>query len=765
MITNTFYSKNNKNAIKGVLNEDTLSRYNKHLDAKYDHIVNETMDYVFSQIKPMPPTGMSKDDYLLLINKKVYAIVISLIEKDTEFQKKAKSTAPAFTSPEDIIKMRETFNQKQDEIQGVMEYPRPTVYKKEIDKDGMETRLEQLETERSPVKKLQPVSFLYPMDTQDNVNKAEITRNFEELAKNRKNEEIVVEKFTQNYMGNGVGASFQDGIDASFQDGVGASFQDGDSLSTPIHLLNRKEAQTDYFMQRPPPNNIEMRDSSVILAPSLSNQENFMSHLANKNNDIQTPPQQQNSLEFSNAFAVTPNNLYKEPAFRKIEKKYFVLFDSMNRDLYLYPNQTSFQIKFAPDNNNFVYHALYDEHNTLLLNEKTISMGNDSDINIQETFDNIQSITCTSASVPTNPTFYETNPTTAKTVYSNIYNEQYLYLVVPEIKGPYRGGNTITSNAFSKLIVDPSSNVHGPSYTNSFTNLLVNDMEIFEYSPVSAGKIDKMTLNLMNKNGNFYNFGIDKLYVESIEPGTQRTNSYCGTSFLSTILILQQSNPEYAKYCSHVTNMDCTYLNSHPITTADKVYFYDTFPTQDQVVFLEDTISISRVKYVDQLFIHIHLSYKKDGKNVPVLLQQIIPPALYKNYYVVLVEKHTNQSEYFAIDGFTATYTSLISTEKLKKAGTSYRIGIAQRNLRGQNTDDSHSLFSRGGYYICNVDHFKIEINFPYEKLPPSIKNNYNNGDIFLIQDKMQISYNFQITISVKDYVDVHSKLNESGNN
>ena len=61
---------------------------------------------------------------------------------------------------------------------------------------------------------------------------------------------------------------------------------------------------------------------------------------------------------------------------------------------------------------------------------------------------------------------------------------------------------------------------------------------------------------------------------------------------------------------------------------------------------------------------------------------------------------------------------------------------------------------------------FKIEINFPYENLPQYIKDGYYNpGDIFLIQDKMQISYNFEIKTMVKDYVVVNSKINDSGNN
>jgi hypothetical protein len=382
-------------------------------------------------------------------------------------------------------------------------------------------------------------------------------------------------------------------------------------------------------------------------------------------------------------------------------------------------------------------------------------------MNIRETFDNIQSITCSSVSVPTNPSFYEKN------VYSNIYNQQYLYLVIPEIKGPYRGGNALTSNAFSKLLVDPSSNVKGLSNTNSFTNLIVNENEIFDYSPVSAGKIDKMTLNLMNKNGNFINFGIDKLFIESIEEGVERTNSYCGKPFISTFITIQQTNDEYSKYCNQYYRTDCNYLNSHPIIEADKLYFYNTFPSKDQIIFLEEYITISKVKYVNDLLLHVYFSYKKNGKNIPVLLQNLIPTPLLKNYYVVLFDKNDNSTNYFSIDSFTSTYTILISTDKIGKY-SNYRIGIAQKNMRGENDTDIGSFFSNNGFYVYTIDPinpFKIEINYPYHQLPNNIKNNYNSGDIFLIQDKMQISYNFQITISIKDYGDVHSKLNESGNN
>lgn len=94
-----------------------------------------------------------------------------------------------------------------------------------------------------------------------------------------------------------------------------------------------------------------------------------------------------------------------EPKFNLIEKKYYIIFDSKYRDLELYPLPVNFQVKFAPTTNNFIYNSYYDKYNTLILAEKSINYGTNTEINIQETFDNIKSIKCTFASVPVNQIF------------------------------------------------------------------------------------------------------------------------------------------------------------------------------------------------------------------------------------------------------------------------------------------------------------------------------------------------------------------------
>ena len=62
-----------------------------------------------------------------------------------------------------------------------------------------------------------------------------------------------------------------------------------------------------------------------------------------------------------------------------------------------------------------------------------------------------------------------------------------------------------------------------------------------------------------------------------------------------------------------------------------------------------------------------------------------------------------------------------------------------------------------GGFRITNInketspDKSNISINFPYNNLPDYLKENNHENDVFLIQDKLQLSYTFKVTEMVKD--------------
>ena len=65
MITNLFYSNNNKEAIKSIIIEETKVKNIGNLDL----IINDTMQYVSSQVSKTTPKGMKQEEYLFLMNK------------------------------------------------------------------------------------------------------------------------------------------------------------------------------------------------------------------------------------------------------------------------------------------------------------------------------------------------------------------------------------------------------------------------------------------------------------------------------------------------------------------------------------------------------------------------------------------------------------------------------------------------------------------------------------------------------------------------
>jgi hypothetical protein len=132
----------------------------------------------------------------------------------------------------------------------------------------------------------------------------------------------------------------------------------------------------------------------------------------------------------------------------------------------------------------------------------------------------------------------------------------------------------------------------------------------------------------------------------------------------------------------------------------------------------------------------------------------------------------TNTNYYLKVYGFT---NDGVITEDIPNKNIltkSIKIGIIKGNLRGTNSDDAYSLLSKNGFRAISVGttsdtQWQVEIDFPYENLSKYLKdpNLYKDSQIFLIQDKLQISYTFIITTAIKSYKEVRSKLNESGNN
>ena len=740
MIRNLFFANNNTNIIKSIINEDTGSNVD-------DKIIMETMNYVYSQVSPTPPKGVDQKEYLFLMNKKVCSIVTPLLKESKKSEYGLQQ--PAIIQSKKIVKKGINKDHKEVshgnntifddllvknyETPNIIDYPKPSMNNKFTD-ENISTHIKSIEDERSVlIPKIKPVDLSVKNDN------AELPDTL----------------------------SLYNKILTDYESTIGGND------STPISSLNE--------INNMQINNNQLQSNNGLL-------EHFSSMIDNNNSfketDIFKRP--------LNSVYSPENILFKEPEYKVVEKKFYIIFDSSDRDLHEYPNPSSFQVKFAPIGNSLKYSSYYDDLGTLILKEKTVVYGDATNLSVQETFDNINSIAVKSVNVPVNLIYLGTKePQNDHTTLlknscvNNIYKESYVYLVIPELRGPYRGGNLLAYNAFAKLLIDYSSVAYVDKQSNfisyNFTTLTTTDRdECFIYEPVSAGKVDKMTLNLVNKSGQLYNFGIDKLYIESFLQGEMLYNGYCGSKFMTTKFIIQNVNDEYKKYCElYYNGLSCNTLNSHSVNEGDLLYFYDTMPNSEQVIYLEDYVKINKIKLNKKYNKHeVFVSYSKiiegEENDVFINFKYLIPEANFNNYYIVFQNTSTNLNYFFKILDFTDSSVIIDDTIPIPKFKNynAIRVGVVKPNLRGSNNDDKTSLFYKGGYNVVGVGEtsdnlWEVEINFPYDNLPTYLKDStlYIPGALFFIQERMQVSYTFTVTIKTKDYQMVASQLNESGNN
>ena len=794
MINNLFYSTSNKNAIKDVIGENINIRNNSNIDI----MIDETMQFVSSKVSQTPPKGVKNQEYLFLMNKKVYDIILPVlnniesskkniknnniikpikneyldtdtlqypiqnpIQNPTQNQIQYPTQNPVRNRSQNTIQ-NTAQNTAQNAIQNtifdplilqnydspstLMDYPKPSMNK--INNDKSNIKIKKLEDDRSAlIPKIKPIDFTIK---DNNENKQDTMQLYNEMLINMNNFESEQKSINKNNESE-VNQLINNNLSVPFDLSNPAA-----DLSTPIDLLNNED------------DNLIFSNKNIEIEPFSNNNLNN-----NLNNSLN------NNFDFSDVNPKTKNVIIDEPKFVLIEKKFHIIFDSSDRDLYEYPNQTQFQVKFSPAGNNYRYESYYDSYNTLIIQEKTIVVGDATDLSVNQTFDNIQKIICDSVNVPVNIIYIgNTTNNTPDGIPINIFTEPYLYLLIPEFRGPYIGGNIFAYQSFAKLAIDYAQNINTDTslVRGDFTILKTADKdETFIYEPVSTGKIDKMTLNLLNKNGVPYNFGIDKLYVNQFNEGNYRYGGCCGEQYLTTIVNIQYINDEYIKYCKlYYKAGNCNYLNNHSIKKGDILYFYDTTPNNDQVVFLESYIYISKMKYSKKNNeIIIYLNYKKIINNeettIDVNLKDVIFEDSFKNYYIVLFNTKTNKYYYLKIvslsdNSVTVNYLDIMPQFKDYSV---IKVGIARSNLRGINDNEIGSLFNKTGYTVISVGDtpetlWNIEIDYPYDNLPDYLKDSsiYYPGEIFLIQKKLQISYTFTVTSKIKDYQKLKSGLN-----
>jgi hypothetical protein len=726
MCDKLFFSDKNKNAIKSIIESDIKKEFNNATLTNHQIIITETMNYVIQQAGINPPTGMTEEKYIFLMNKKVYDIVMPVLKKNQKQHQQTIQTQIQTQQPNqkkilnsDPTNLFDPILLKQFENPPVIDYPKPATTK--YTQDATENKIKSIENERSTlIPKLKPIDFAIKEDDEKKPNATEL---YNQLLTSYNND-----------------------------------FNHHDEGSTPISELgkiNNKDTKNNYP-------NIPPIDLLKIVNESDAKQVNFSS--------VNTESQ---------------NIMIDEPKFKQIEKDYYVIFNSKNRDLYKYPNPMLFQVKINPTTNNYIFYNIYDTYNTLIVREKTIVYGGSDNNSVGLILDDIKYVKCDSLTFPSLNVQIAYNESTNTYISTNIFKEPCLYLNISELESPYASIDGLIYNTFAKLSINYYDKAYNSSGTlNSIFTLLnnKNNKEIYNYDPVSNGKLDKLTLRLNNKNGNLYNVGIDKLYIESFSIG-DLINSNCGNSYNSTRLTIQNQNNDYISYCSLYNKFGpCNTLNINPVLLEDLIYFYNTIPDFDQIVFLEEYIKITKLKFKkNSTTFEIYAGYTKIINDVEqtinINFKDLIPELTLNEYYIIIYNKITNKTYYLKISSITNNSIFVFSLGGMPqfKDYLNLKIGIAKSILSGINSTESNSLFYNQGNYVINVgpntnnpnlSKWTIDINFPYELLPDYLKipGLYNPGTIFFIQDKLQVNYTFIISTNGKDYDSVKSYLNGSGN-
>jgi hypothetical protein len=373
--------------------------------------------------------------------------------------------------------------------------------------------------------------------------------------------------------------------------------------------------------------------------------------------------------------------------------------------------------------------------------------------------------------------------------------------VVPELEHNFYATDTIGNKAFSKLIPDFSSNTGFISvYTSTFTFLRPDGRtDFYRYDPITKGKLDKFTPKICNFRGKEYDFGIDKLIIDKFERSTLRYSGYCGDQYFTTHFFIKKTDPSYANYCSRFTTYlkDCDTLSSTPLVPGDLLYFYNTLPVEQDIIFFEQNIEVFSFTNIDADTVKINAGYVKDGVNRDLYFQNFIPGGntntfeIYNQYYIAFsmnVPGHIGlKTYYFRIVGFqdgdvlvkrTAVFDTKIIISDIAK------FGYVKNNPQGLQEENKKSLFDRNGHYIYrvgtlqnngqiateNTDQYKISLDFPWEYLTEyfeSIASNYTyqSGDFFFVQHKLQLIYEFEITVATKNIDSIRSNLEGTGLN
>ena len=498
---------------------------------------------------------------------------------------------------------------------------------------------------------------------------------------------------------------------------------------------------------------------------------------------------------------LNPYSLMKEKTYNYIEKEIFVLIDSKDRNLELYPNPNNFQVKFGGKPDYIEIPTRLDSDGSIIHDNAVLYKGyNGANINME--LKNIKYIQLISVTVPYIPIYYNgnppviytdknqtntpssnllddayipeyisgsgsittTDPTNSTGIPLDILEEPYLLIYIDEINTQhyYRSTNTENDTAFSRVINPTIISFQSKASFAIFEPQ--SQDERMKYEPTLLSSIDKMTLHIKDENNIHMNFGRDKLYVKEIKKSDAKIINKCFSlnSEYGTDIVITTNHKDYK-----INECENTEINHHGLKPGDTIYFYDTKPCNNEHIYKLNKNQTEGKLDISDNTISIKYKYKKNNK---VITQK----TLSLSKYLFVGDFISINGMIFKIKNFNGKKAIIESNDINRNNITSNitinkstAIGFLRHNKRGFKSNNFCSINSKRGHKVVYIkqlssssNSIEFTIDLPWNKIEENYKLDYYlENTIFFIKKALQTSYMFKFTIVERRDNELESEL------
>ena len=607
-----FFSRNNFELIRDVLDTTCKKKYSFSLKKEHDEKISKIMKYVRSKVSNEIPDGYTLNSYNQLMNKKVLDLSMETLNDEYERYKLSVQKKPSTkydTPASNIFDQNIVIN---DNMPSDF-LPPPEIQNQNKSDVPILQQLESINNQRSDLDpKIKKIDF--SIDTNKNdmdqnkllqemIEKRGIPIGNPSELQNNNIEQNIIQPSSPTFQNNDI-YKMNEIINEKIDSSLINTNTNNDDMSTSIENIRESEKVQENFSvdlksdYAGLPNNLERNNIDLVIEKSDDPKNLFYE----KDKKVEE--------ELHKINTKTLDEHYESPVIlpKKVNtylKEYYVTIDSRDRNLETYPDPSNFQVKFSPTSDSIEKQAVVDSNNNIIYETTVRFLGNLSGASIGRTYKNINEIKLLHCIVPLgvnwvcgrSPSSYYNGNCSGQLnnnlcipygpVYTedtgiavSVINEPYLLLEIDEIEGPYEGTNDINSKAFAKLVLSSDwRREYFFSQISSFVYMSTAGNETYQYNPTNLGSLDKMTLCLKKHDNELYTFGNDKLYIKSISKGSINKK----TCKNNVKIIVQNNHKDY---------IDCT-IDSVDIAPGELLYFYDTRPTEAHMIKFHKDVHLS----------------------------------------------------------------------------------------------------------------------------------------------------------------------------